>query len=164
MDVCVYALDSAKGFEEYEKFMQELMKVMTEGRKEGANRFFIVGDLNIELGFSCEDDEMKEIYCPQCWFGVEADPAGLKKSMLLDTLTDFGCKAMSTWLGCDGQRDKAFAHMALGKIERSSQLDYIPGPKDVYRNFVHTQRSQLVQYTGPPPFTAKSSTTQKGKF
>ena len=137
----LWALDSAKAFEEYEKFMQELMKVMTEGRKEGAKQFFIVGDLNIELGFSCEDDEMKEIYWPQCWFGVEAGPGGLKRSMLLEILTDFGYKAMSTWLICDGLRDKAFARAALGKNERSSQLDCILGVKDVYRN----------QHTGPPP-------------
>ena len=113
----LWALDSAKRFEEYEKFMQELMKVMTEGRKEGAKQFFVVGDLNIELEFSLEDDEMKEIYWPQCWFGVEAGPGGLKKSMLLEILTAFGCKAMSTRLSCDDQRDKAFAHTALDKNE-----------------------------------------------
>ena len=32
---------SAKSFEEYERFMQELMKVMTEGRSEGAKLFFV---------------------------------------------------------------------------------------------------------------------------
>ena len=43
--------DSAKNFAEYERFMQELLKVMMEGRKEGAVRFFVAGDLNTELGF-----------------------------------------------------------------------------------------------------------------
>ena len=32
MVICVYARDSAEGFEEYEKFIQELTKVMLEGR------------------------------------------------------------------------------------------------------------------------------------
>ena len=54
----------------YERFMQELMKVMTDGRKEGAKRFFVAGD---------EDDEMKEIYGPQCWYGIDADPGGSRK-------------------------------------------------------------------------------------
>ena len=75
MVVCVHAPDS-------EKFMQELMKVMTEGRKEGAKRFAVAVDLNIDLGFLCrgqEDDEMKDIYGPQCWYGVEADPRGFKQ-------------------------------------------------------------------------------------
>ena len=55
-------------FEEYDRFMQELMKVMTEGPKGGAKRFFRALDLNTELGFLCmnDDDEMKEIYEPQC--------------------------------------------------------------------------------------------------
>ena len=57
-------------------FMQKLMKVMTEGQKEGARLFFVAGDLNIELGFLCmdQDDEMKDMYGPQCWYGLEADP------------------------------------------------------------------------------------------
>ena len=33
---------SAKSFQKYERFMQELMKVMTEGRSEGAKLFFVV--------------------------------------------------------------------------------------------------------------------------
>ena len=32
---------SAKGFEKYERFMQELMKVITEGRSEGTKLFFV---------------------------------------------------------------------------------------------------------------------------
>ena len=40
--------DSAKDFVAYEKFMEELTNVILEGRKEGARRFFIAGDLNIE--------------------------------------------------------------------------------------------------------------------
>ena len=82
MVVCVYALYSARGFEEYERFMRELMKMMTGGRKEGAKRFFVAGDLNIELEFFCmdEDDEMKEIYAPKCGYGIDADLGGFKKA------------------------------------------------------------------------------------
>ena len=52
MVVCAYAPDSAKSFEEYGKFLQELMKVMTGGWEEGARRFFVACDLNIEVEFS----------------------------------------------------------------------------------------------------------------
>ena len=44
----VCAPDSAKDFEEYEKFMRGATKVMLEGRKKEARRFFVPGDLNIE--------------------------------------------------------------------------------------------------------------------
>ena len=49
--VCVH--DSTKNFEKYEKFMQTLQKVVQEGRKEGATRYFVAGDLNVELGPLC---------------------------------------------------------------------------------------------------------------
>ena len=49
------AIDSCRSFEEYEKFMKKLVKVMTGGRKEGAKRFLVAGDVNIELEFLCID-------------------------------------------------------------------------------------------------------------
>ena len=48
MVICVCAPDSAKNFEECERFMHGLTKVLLEVRKGGAKRFFIAGDLNIE--------------------------------------------------------------------------------------------------------------------
>ena len=53
-----------------------LTKVMLEGRKGGARRFFLEGDLNVELRFQCkdEDEEMKETSGPQCWDGIDSDP------------------------------------------------------------------------------------------
>ena len=51
MVISVYARDSAKNFEELREVLGELTKVLQEGRKEGAIRFFIAGDLNSELGF-----------------------------------------------------------------------------------------------------------------
>ena len=62
MIINVYAPDPPRNFEEYEKFMQKLKKVMQEGRKEGARRYFVAGDLNVD------DDDLKEICGPQCWF------------------------------------------------------------------------------------------------
>ena len=58
-----------KDFEENEKFMAALVKEMQEGRKKGARRFLIAGDLNIEGGLLCMDDdeETQEVYGPQCW-------------------------------------------------------------------------------------------------
>ena len=77
MVISVYAPDSAKDFEEYDKFMRELAKVLLEGRTEGARRFFFSGDLNVELGLlgMDEDEEMQEFYGPQ-WRVQEDDVAG----------------------------------------------------------------------------------------
>ena len=70
MVICVHAPDSAKDRKEDDKFMQGLTKVMLEGRRNGAKRFCVAGDLNIELGFLYMDDgkEMKDIYGPRCWY------------------------------------------------------------------------------------------------
>ena len=46
-------LDSAKNFEENEKFMQMLNRVMLEGRREGARRYFVADDANVELELLC---------------------------------------------------------------------------------------------------------------
>ena len=62
--MCLYAPESAKDFEEYEKIMRELTKVILEGRKEGARRLFAASELHIELGFLCmdQDEEMKGFF------------------------------------------------------------------------------------------------------
>ena len=57
---------------------------------------------------------MQEMCGPECGYGAEADPGGLKKGVWLEILTD--CKAMSTWLSCVGQTDKAFTHGAWRNI------------------------------------------------
>ena len=100
------------------------MKVMTEGRKEGAKRNFVAGDPNVELGFLCmdEDDSVKCIYGPmlvQCG----GRPCRFQKGMWWEILTELICKAMCARLGCDGKRDKASTHIACGKHGRRSQLD-----------------------------------------
>ena len=79
--VHVYALDSAKSFEECEQFMHVVRKAMTEGRNE---TFFVAGDLNVGLGFSCIDEDDEGLYEAH----VAADPGCLKKAKWFETLTD----------------------------------------------------------------------------
>ena len=136
MFMCVSALDSAKDHAEYEKDMQGLTKMVLEGRNGGAKRFFVPGDLNIELGFLCmdEEDEMKDISEPQYWYGIDAVPGVLKKSRWLEIKKEFKCTAVSTWLSCDDRRAKFFTHNAWGKNGRLSQLVYILCPRTYTEN------------------------------
>ena len=64
----VHAPDSRKDLEEFEKFMDELTKILRDGRKNRATHFFIAGDFNIELGLLCTgdetDEELGELYGP----------------------------------------------------------------------------------------------------
>ena len=61
--------------------MGEMTKVLDEGRREGARRFFIAGDLNTELGlmYTDEDEELQEANWPQCWHGIDADLVGSRR-------------------------------------------------------------------------------------
>ena len=88
-------------------------KVMLEGRKEGARRFHVAGELNVELGLPCveDSDDLKRIYGPQCWYGIAADPGGLQKAMWLDIMTEFNCKTLSTLLS---RTEKASTRRAWG--------------------------------------------------
>ena len=83
-------------------------------QKAGAGRFLIGHDLNIELGFVCmdEDDEMKDIFGPQCCHRLDADPGGLKKTLWLDVMKGFNCKAVSTLSSCDDRTEKSLSHKA----------------------------------------------------
>ena len=81
--VNVYALDSAKSFKKYEKFMQVVNKAMTEGLRKRAKRFFVASDLNVDLGFLCIDEDDEGLYEAH----VAADPGCLKKAMWCETLT-----------------------------------------------------------------------------
>ena len=75
------APDSAKDFEEHKKFMQVLKRVVLEGRKEGARRYIVACDLNVNLGLTCmeDSDDLKDIYGPRCLHDVGADLGGLRK-------------------------------------------------------------------------------------
>ena len=76
------------------------MEVMTGGCKEGAKRFFVAGDLNIDFCMD-EDDEMKETYVSKCWYGIDADLRKFKKAKYMELMKEFNCKASSTWLSFD---------------------------------------------------------------
>ena len=92
-----------------EKFMEDVTHVLHVGRREGARRFFIAGDLNIQLGLKCTDEgekeEMQEMYGPQCWHGIDGDLGGLKKTMWLEVVKEFNCKAVLFLLGRAVRRD-----------------------------------------------------------
>ena len=99
MVMCVYAPDSTKDFEEYEKFTWRLTKVMLEERKEGPKRFFIAGDLNIESGFlrTNENEEKKETYGGRgAAMELTQTLEGVMKAWL-EVVKEFSCKAVSTW-------------------------------------------------------------------
>ena len=104
---CNDASNSAKNFKEYEKFMQMLKRVLLAGRREGAQRYFVRGDLKVELELLCmEDDDMKIN-------GIEADPGCLKKAMWLEIFTEFNYRALSTCMSCDDRRENAWTHKSL---------------------------------------------------
>ena len=81
MIICIHAPDSAKDFEEYEKFMGEMTKVQHEGLREGARRFYIASVFQHRVRIlmcADEDEELREMYGPQCWHGFDGDP-GLRR-------------------------------------------------------------------------------------
>ena len=93
------------------EFTQTLKKVMLEGRKEGARRFYMAGrrgDVKLRFLRMEGSDDLQEIYAPQSWYVFDADPGGCKKAALLEITMELICKASSTWLTCDGWREKAW--------------------------------------------------------
>ena len=83
--MCAHAPDSGKDLGEYEQLVEEMSKILRDGRQEGAKRFYIAGDSNIELGLRCtgddEDEEQYDVYGPQCWQGCDVDLGGFQKLM-----------------------------------------------------------------------------------
>ena len=77
--MAVYAPDSSKDMELYETRVSSVLWVL----REGAKRFYITGDLNVELGMICTDEndikELNEMYGPLCWQWYDHDPGGYKK-------------------------------------------------------------------------------------
>ena len=61
-------------------------------------------------------------------YGIDADIGGLEKTMRLDVMREFKCKAVSSALSnCDDRREKQ--HKAWRKNGRLSQVDHILRPK-----------------------------------
>ena len=97
--------------------------VLQDGRREGARRFFVAGDLIVELRQRCTDDdgEMREFYGPQCWHGIDPDLGGLKKTMWLELMKEFNCNAVSSWSSCDDWRREGIHTQIVWENGRKSQ-------------------------------------------
>ena len=67
MTINVYARDSTESFEEKQMFIRIFKPVLLEERGQGARRYFVLGDYNVDLELSrMEDtDDLKEIYGAQ---------------------------------------------------------------------------------------------------
>ena len=104
--MAVYALDSSKSLEMYEACISSVIKVPREGRRSGAKDFYITGDLIVELGMMCTDEndieDLEGMYGPLCWQGYDKDPGGFKKLMWYGIMKEFNCKAYSI-LSVDGR-------------------------------------------------------------
>ena len=89
----------------YETFMLNVTKALREGHRGGAKEFYFSGDLKVELGLLCTDEddigEFNEMCGPLCWQGCENDHGGFKKLMWYGIMKEFHCKVTSTWFKCD---------------------------------------------------------------
>ena len=103
-------------------------RALLEGRW-GEAKDHITGDLNVELGMMCTDEndieELTGIFGLLCWQEYDKDPGGFKKLM-----REFNCKASSTWSVRGTERDDGFAlgHSSPGMKQETAQQDYIIGP------------------------------------
>ena len=115
----VYAPDLKKSLEMYAEYIASVVKVQREGREGGAKNFYIAGDINVELGLMCtnenEEEELTKLYGPQCWQGYDKDPGGFKKIMWYGIMKEFDCKVSSAWSVCGKVRAEAFTHRHLGE-------------------------------------------------
>ena len=87
MVMSAYAPDTSKSLEMYEECIGSVVKHIREGRKGGARNFYIAGDIGVELGLMCtnenEEEELTKLYGPLCWQGYDKDPGGFKKNCVL---------------------------------------------------------------------------------
>ena len=60
MVMSVYAPDSKKSLKMYEECIASVVKVLREGRKGGARNVYIAGDINVELGLMCTNENEEE--------------------------------------------------------------------------------------------------------
>ena len=100
-----------------------------KGAEEVQNKFYITGDLNVELMMLCTDEndieELNEKYGPLCWQGYDHNPGGYRKIMWYSIMKEFNCKVSSTWSDDDRSKDAAFTHRKHGDRgqEKVSQLE-----------------------------------------
>ena len=76
MAVC--APDCHNDLDVHEKFVKDATRILREGCRAGAKKFYVAGDLNVELWLLCARDndfeELTEMYGPLCWQGYNTDP------------------------------------------------------------------------------------------
>ena len=132
--MAIYRPDCKNDMDVYETFILSVTKLLREGRRAGTKEFFITGDLNVELGLLCTDEddigEFKEMYGPLCWQGCERDHGVFRKLIWCGIMKEFNCK-VSTWSKCGRETETAFTHQQFGEKgkERKAQLHYIIGPR-----------------------------------
>ena len=121
MSVC--APDTSKSMEMYEECIASVVKNIREGRKGGARNFYIAGDIGVELGLMCtnenEQEELTKLCGPLRLQGYDKDLAGFKKKYVYGIMKEFDCKVSSTWSACGKVRVEASKHR---------RLDYVIGP------------------------------------
>ena len=80
--MAVYAPDSIEDMELYEACVSSVLRVLREGRRGGAKKFYITGD-NVELEMICtvgnDIEELNEIYGRLCWQGYDQESGGSEK-------------------------------------------------------------------------------------
>ena len=134
----VYVLDSHKDLHVRETFVEDVTKVLWEGRRAGAKTFYIAGDVHVELGLLCTDDDdvrsRNSTRCTARYAGkdVQMTKEASRSLMWYEIMKEFKCKATSTWSSCDDETEMAFTHRQFGKDGngRTSQLDHILGAHD----------------------------------
>ena len=72
--MAVHAPDCKKHLDVFETFIVNVTKITRAGRRAGAKDFYITGDLNVELGILCTDEDdigdLNEMYGPCVGKGV----------------------------------------------------------------------------------------------
>ena len=83
--MAVYAPVCKKDLVVHETFITSVTKISREGRRAWAKDFLFIGDLNVELGPLCTDEddnhELNEMCGLLCWQGCERDHGGFKELM-----------------------------------------------------------------------------------
>ena len=102
----------------HETCVSNALRVPRDGRRGGAKKSYITGDLNVELGMICtyENDieELNEMYGALFRQRYDHDFGGCNKFMWYSIMKEFNCKVSSTWSDDDRTEDAAFTHRKHG--------------------------------------------------
>ena len=113
---------------------------------QGARRFHIASDLNIELGLLCsiDDDvgEVSEMYGPQCWQGCDVDVGTtLRKNEIVKLLLPGRVATIKQMAFARRQRGREWTDVTAGLHTSWAQ--------DGLKHDVLTQQRQALQSVGP---------------